>query len=248
MAETNHYDLIVIGGGPAGYVGAIRAAQLGMKTACVERDRLGGVCLNWGCIPSKALLHNAELYREAVVNGEEWGFSIPGTPGRLEADHRAQPGDHRQDHQGRGVPAQEEQGRLPPGSCPDRVRPQRPRPVPGGGAQADRGTTTTVPAATVEETLTADHILIATGAAPRELPFAPCRRQDDHQLLRRDEPAQAAEVHAHRRLGSHRHGVRLLLPRVRHGGHGGRDARPDPARRGSGHLQARASGCSPSRG
>ena len=60
MAEAKHYDLIVIGGGPAGYVGAIRAAQLGLRTACVERDRLGGVCLNWGCIPSKALLHNAE--------------------------------------------------------------------------------------------------------------------------------------------------------------------------------------------
>ncbi len=63
MAEqnTNHFDIIVIGGGPAGYVGAIRAAQLGFKVACVERAKLGGVCLNWGCIPSKALLANAEL-------------------------------------------------------------------------------------------------------------------------------------------------------------------------------------------
>ena len=56
------YDLIVIGGGPAGYVGAIRAAQLGKRVVCVERDRVGGVCLNWGCIPTKALLRNAELY------------------------------------------------------------------------------------------------------------------------------------------------------------------------------------------
>src|SRR5437868_5392359 len=55
------YDVVVIGGGPGGYVAAIRAAQLGLKTALVERDALGGVCLNWGCIPSKALLRNAEI-------------------------------------------------------------------------------------------------------------------------------------------------------------------------------------------
>ena len=56
------YDLIVIGGGPAGYVGAIRAAQLGKKVACVEMERAGGTCLNWGCIPTKALLKNAEVF------------------------------------------------------------------------------------------------------------------------------------------------------------------------------------------
>ncbi|MFZ4765976.1 MAG: FAD-dependent oxidoreductase, partial [Roseimicrobium sp.] len=53
-----NFDLIVIGGGPAGYVGAIRAAQIGKKVACVENDRAGGTCLNWGCIPTKALLKN----------------------------------------------------------------------------------------------------------------------------------------------------------------------------------------------
>ena len=55
------FDVLVIGAGPGGYVTAIRAAQLGLKTAIVEREALGGVCLNWGCIPSKALLANAEL-------------------------------------------------------------------------------------------------------------------------------------------------------------------------------------------
>src|SRR5579871_6718130 len=65
MAETT-YDLVVIGGGVAGYVAAIRAAQLGMKVACVEkRGTLGGTCLNVGCIPSKALLHSSELFEEA---------------------------------------------------------------------------------------------------------------------------------------------------------------------------------------
>src|SRR5579862_4907808 len=56
-----NYDLIVIGGGPAGYVAAIRAAQLGKKVVCVEMERAGGTCLNWGCIPTKALLKSAEL-------------------------------------------------------------------------------------------------------------------------------------------------------------------------------------------
>ncbi|MGH7341931.1 MAG: FAD-dependent oxidoreductase, partial [Candidatus Rokuibacteriota bacterium] len=62
------FDLAVVGSGPGGYVAAIRAAQLGMRVAIVEQDRLGGVCLNWGCIPSKAILHAAELY-EAVKAG-----------------------------------------------------------------------------------------------------------------------------------------------------------------------------------
>ena len=61
MADTN-FDLVVIGSGPGGYVAAIRSAQLGMKTAIIERDALGGVCLNWGCIPTKALLRTAEVY------------------------------------------------------------------------------------------------------------------------------------------------------------------------------------------
>ena len=55
------YDIVVLGGGPGGYVAAIRAAQLGKKTAIIENDKLGGICLNWGCIPTKALLKNAEV-------------------------------------------------------------------------------------------------------------------------------------------------------------------------------------------
>ena len=55
------YDLIIIGSGPGGYVTAIRASQLGFKTALVEKESLGGICLNWGCIPTKALLHNAHV-------------------------------------------------------------------------------------------------------------------------------------------------------------------------------------------
>lgn len=69
-----NYDLIVIGGGPAGYVGAIRAAQLGKKVACIEKERAGGTCLNWGCIPTKSLLRNAELYHVFAHRAAEFGI------------------------------------------------------------------------------------------------------------------------------------------------------------------------------
>ena len=73
MAET--YDILVIGGGPGGYVAAIRAAQLGFRTAVVEREHLGGICLNWGCIPTKALLRSAEVFENAM-HGESYGLKI----------------------------------------------------------------------------------------------------------------------------------------------------------------------------
>ncbi|MGD9814005.1 MAG: dihydrolipoyl dehydrogenase [Hyphomonadaceae bacterium] len=74
---STSFDVIVIGSGPGGYVTAIRAAQLGMKVAIVERDRLGGICLNWGCIPTKALLRSAEVYRNAQ-HAKDFGLSIDG--------------------------------------------------------------------------------------------------------------------------------------------------------------------------
>ncbi|MDT8280265.1 MAG: FAD-dependent oxidoreductase, partial [Erythrobacter sp.] len=81
MADHNYdYDVLIIGAGPGGYVAAIRAAQLGLKTACVEsRETLGGTCLNVGCIPSKALLHGSELFDE-VQNGHFATWGITATP------------------------------------------------------------------------------------------------------------------------------------------------------------------------
>jgi dihydrolipoamide dehydrogenase len=172
LAERKHNDVLFIGGGPAGYVGAIRAAQLGMKTACVERNRLGGVCLNWGCIPSKALLHNAELYREAVVNASEWGFSF--TDHAVDFAHvvgrsrsvtdRITKGvafllkknkvDHIQGH-GRIT-----SGSGPHGPCTVEVRAPDDDYYRGGGGD-------------LKQTVTAQHVVIATGAAPRQLAFAP---------------------------------------------------------------------------
>ncbi len=80
MAER-HFDVVVIGAGPGGYVGAIRAAQLGYKVAIIERDKLGGVCLNWGCIPTKALLANAELYEKVHTQAADWGLTVNGSIG-----------------------------------------------------------------------------------------------------------------------------------------------------------------------
>src|ERR1700751_2452109 len=74
---ADNYDVIVLGSGPGGYVAAIRAAQLGLKTAIVERELLGGICLNWGCIPTKALLKSGELY-ETLGHIGGYGLSVEG--------------------------------------------------------------------------------------------------------------------------------------------------------------------------
>ena len=71
MADT--FDLVILGSGPGGYVAAIRASQLGLKVAIVERERLGGICLNWGCIPTKALLRTSEIYHY-MQNAESYGL------------------------------------------------------------------------------------------------------------------------------------------------------------------------------
>ena len=75
---SNSFDIIILGGGPAGYVCAIRAAQLGLTTAVVERDKLGGVCVNIGCIPTKALLHSAYVANLAAHDAKELGIEITG--------------------------------------------------------------------------------------------------------------------------------------------------------------------------
>ena len=77
VRPTGPFDLIVVGGGPAGYVGAIRGAQLGLRTAVVEREKLGGTCLHVGCIPTKVLLHTAELLEE-MRGGAEMGIQVQG--------------------------------------------------------------------------------------------------------------------------------------------------------------------------
>ena len=75
MSET--FDLAILGSGPGGYVAAIRASQLGMKVAIVEREKLGGICLNWGCIPTKALLRTSEIYHY-LQHADAYGLSVTG--------------------------------------------------------------------------------------------------------------------------------------------------------------------------
>ncbi len=84
MSDETVYDVIVIGSGPGGYVAAIRAAQLGLKTACIEREVLGGICLNWGCIPTKALLRSAEVL-DTFKHASDFGIKV----GSVEADFPA---------------------------------------------------------------------------------------------------------------------------------------------------------------
>jgi len=84
VSDETLYDVIVIGSGPGGYVAAIRAAQLGLKTACIERENLGGICLNWGCIPTKALLRSAEVL-DTLKHANEFGIKV----GTVEADFPA---------------------------------------------------------------------------------------------------------------------------------------------------------------
>ena len=69
------FDLIILGSGPGGYVTAIRASQLGLKTAIIEKESLGGVCLNWGCIPTKALLKSAQVF-DYIKHSEDYGISV----------------------------------------------------------------------------------------------------------------------------------------------------------------------------
>ncbi|MCP5061419.1 MAG: FAD-dependent oxidoreductase, partial [Ignavibacteriae bacterium] len=72
------YDIAVLGGGPGGYVAAIKAAQLGYKTCVIDKDNLGGVCLNWGCIPTKSLIKNAEVYDLMKNHSKNFGITVEG--------------------------------------------------------------------------------------------------------------------------------------------------------------------------
>src|SRR5262249_12128732 len=77
LAMADKFDLVVIGAGPGGCVAAVRASRRGLKTACIERERAGGICLNWGCIPTKALLKSAEAMR-TVQHAAEFGVKVEG--------------------------------------------------------------------------------------------------------------------------------------------------------------------------
>ena len=172
---SKHYDIVVIGGGPAGYVGAIRAAQLGMKVACVERGKLGGVCLNWGCIPSKSLLANAELF-ENIQHAEDWGLKF----GKVEVDWAKVISRSRgvADKLNKGIGFLFKKNKIDHIDGSAKITKGRRGSSPCEIEIHDAKVKETLTHAPTEiqpkarETITADHVLVATGSVARDLPFA----------------------------------------------------------------------------
>ena len=152
-----HYDLLVIGSGPGGYVAAIRASQLGMKTAIVEREHLGGICLNWGCIPTKSLLKSAQVYRYLTHAGD-YGVTLEGT---ARPDYAAMVARSRAVAEGmsKGVQFLLKKNKIDV--------------IWGSGKLAGKGTVTVTDAEGKTSAVTAANIILATGARSRELPNLP---------------------------------------------------------------------------
>ncbi|MGC1270690.1 MAG: dihydrolipoyl dehydrogenase [Croceibacterium sp.] len=153
---ADQYDVIVLGSGPGGYVAAIRAAQLGLKTAIVERELLGGICLNWGCIPTKALLRSAEIMHYAQ-HAKDYGLKIAGA---IEADLEAVV------KRSRGVAKQLNQGVT-------HLMKKNKITVHMGTGVLTSANTITVTSDKGTETISGKHVIVATGARARDLPFAP---------------------------------------------------------------------------
>jgi len=154
MADS--YDLIVLGSGPGGYVAAIRAAQLGLKTAIVERENLGGICLNWGCIPTKALLRSAEVLHN-MKHAKAYGLSADNVKADLGAVVQ----------RSRGVAKQLNQG------VTHLMKKNKITVHMGNGVLTAPGKLTVTDKDGQKADLTARHIIVATGARARDLPFAP---------------------------------------------------------------------------
>jgi dihydrolipoamide dehydrogenase len=152
MADT--YDLIVLGSGPGGYVAAIRASQLGLKVAIVEREKLGGICLNWGCIPTKALLRTSEI-NHYLTHASAYGL----TAEKVSFDLA------RIVDRSRKVAGQLNMG------VKGLMKKNKITVVEGDGAIAGKGTLRVVKDGNTTE-LAAKHIIVATGARARDLPFA----------------------------------------------------------------------------
>ena len=151
MAE-NAYDVIVIGAGPGGYVAAIRAAQLGLKTIVVEREHMGGICLNWGCIPTKAMLRSSEVYH-LMQRAKEFGLSAQGIDYDLDAVVA----------RSRAIAKQLN------GGVSHLLKKNKVTALMGAATLTAPGQVS-VKTAKGEESLSAKHIIIATGARARELP------------------------------------------------------------------------------
>jgi dihydrolipoamide dehydrogenase len=151
----SNYDLIVLGSGPGGYVAAIRAAQLGLNVAIVERENLGGICLNWGCIPTKALLRSAEIFHYMQHAGD-YGLTATGISADIDAVVKRSRGVAKQLNQGIGHLMKKNKITVHMGN----------------GTITAPGKLSVTKDGKAED-LTAKNIIIATGARARDLPFAP---------------------------------------------------------------------------
>ena len=210
------FDVAIIGAGPGGYVAAIRAAQLGLKVAIVEREHLGGICLNWGCIPTKALLRTSELYT-AMRRASEFGLAADNV--RFDLARVVERSRKVAERLSNGVAYLMKKNKITVIDGTARLQ--------GGGRIAVTGKGgETLP------DIEAEHIIVATGARARVAAGARARRQADLDLQGGDDPGELPELAADRRLRRHRHRVRELLSQPRRRGDGGRDAAPHPARRG----------------
>ena len=148
-----NFDIIIIGSGPGGYVAAVRASQLGFKTAIVEKESLGGICLNWGCIPTKALLKSAQVF-EYIQHAEDFGINV--TKYNLNFVDII--------NRSRGVANNMSKGI-------DFLMKKNKITIINGTAILDKNKTVKVIDSKKKETkYTANHIVIATGAKSRELP------------------------------------------------------------------------------
>lgn len=152
MAETN-FDVIVIGAGPGGYVTAIRAAQLGMKAAVVEREHLGGICLNWGCIPTKALLRTSEIYHN-IQHADDFGIKVKGFSFDVK----------KVIERSRGVAKQLSDG------VAYLLKKNKVTVIDGSGKLAGKGKVTVEKDGKKVGDFQAKHIILATGARARSLP------------------------------------------------------------------------------
>lgn len=150
---SKNFDIVIIGGGPGGYVAAIRAAQLGMKTAVVESQHLGGICLNWGCIPTKALLRSSEIYHQ-LHNLDEFGLSAKDISFDLEKIVK----------RSRGIA-----GQLS-GGIKHLLKNNKVTVFDGWGKLQGGGKVTVENDGKVIETLASKHIIVATGARARVIP------------------------------------------------------------------------------
>ncbi len=215
------YDVAVIGAGPGGYVAAIRCAQLGLSTVIVEREHLGGICLNWGCIPTKALLRSSEVFH-LMHRAREFGLRADNIGYDLDAVVKRSPGRGQAALGRRRLPDEEEQDRGGDGRGEARRQ--------GQAHRSDRGRQR-------GDHRQGDH---PRHRRPRPRPSRPRgRRQARLVLQARAVAAAHAEEAPRHRLGGHRHRVRELLQHPRRRDDGGRGASPHPPRRGRGDLRLR---------